>query len=333
MKKLQLLLCGFGQIGRMLFRAVRNRPDLEIIAVLDNAPELRGADAGTLAGLPAAGIPVIGRLDELKAGADTAIVTTVSGCEAAAGLIEELARAGIPVATTCEELAFPRPLHPEVAARLDAAARAGRVAVLGTGINPGFLMDYLVAALSGLTSDVRHVHVQRVQNAAPRRPAFQKKIGAGQTPEEFERNKSAGKLRHVGLPESVYFVAAALGWELDKVTESIEPVMAENALRLPGAIPVEAGQARGVRQSGRGFVDGREVIHLEFLAAIGEPESFDRIHLEGTPELDSTIRGGVNGDQGTCAITLNAARAVAGCDRHGLLTMLDLPPVTGRGRN
>lgn len=331
MQNLKLLLCGFGQIGRMLFRTAARRPDLEVVAVLDSNPELIGADAGIAAGGSAAGIPVAGRLGDLGVRPDAAVVTTVSDCAAAAGLIEELARAGIPVATTCEELAFPRPLHAEVADRLDAAARAGGVAVLGTGINPGFLMDYLVAALSGLTGEVRHVHVQRFQNAAPRRPAFQKKIGAGQTLAEFERNKAAGQLRHVGLPESVYFVAAALGWKLDRVTESIEPVVAEEALQLPGAIPVAAGEARGVRQSGRGFIGEREVIHLEFLAAIGEPESFDRIHLEGTPELDSTIRGGVNGDQGTCAITLNAVRAVAGCGRTGLLTMLDLLPVTGRG--
>ena len=193
-------------------------------------------------------------------------------------------------------------------------------------------MDYRVAALSGLAADIERVHVQRIQDASPRRMAFQKKIGAGQTLAEFEASRQAGRLRHVGLPESVYFVGAALGWELTRVTESIEPVVAEADLALPGAIPVKAGQARGVRQFGRGFAGGREVITLEFVAAIGEPGSTDRVHIFGTPELDSVISGGVNGDKGTCAITLNAARHIAGSRQVGLLTMLDIPPITGHSR-
>lgn len=234
--------------------------------------------------------------------------------------------------TTCEELFYPYPLHLDAAAKISSAAQSAQLPALAIGINPGFLMDYRVAALSGLAADIERVHVQRIQDASPRRMAFQKKIGAGQTLAEFEASRQAGRLRHVGLPESVYFVGAALGWELTRVTESIEPVVAEADLALPGAIPVKAGQARGVRQFGRGFAGGREVITLEFVAAIGEPGSTDRVHIFGTPELDSVISGGVNGDKGTCAITLNAARHIAGSRQVGLLTMLDIPPITGHSR-
>lgn len=327
MKKIRILLCGFGQIGRMLYRTMLRRPEFELAGVIDLAPELTGADAGTVAGCPPCGIAISTSPEGISA--DVAAVTTVSRADACADTLVELVRAGLPAVTTCEELFYPWPLHEAAAAKIDQAARSAGVPVLPVGINPGFLMDYRAAVLSGLTGEITHVHIQRIQDASPRRPAFQKKIGAGLTPAEFEAEKLAGRLRHVGLPESVYFLGAALGRKLDAVTETIEPVIAEEDLAIPGAVPVRQGCARGVRQLGLGICDGREFIRMEFVAAIGEPGSTDRVHLCGTPELDSVIRGGVNGDLGTCAIVLNAARAIAAESRSGLLTMLDMPPVTG----
>ncbi|WP_295810188.1 hypothetical protein [uncultured Victivallis sp.] len=327
MKKTRILLCGFGQIGRMLYRTLLRRPEFELAGVIDLAPELTGADAGTVAGCPPCGIAVSTSPEGIAA--DVAAVTTVSRADACADTLVELVRAGLPAVTTCEELFYPWPLHEAAAMKIDQAARSAGVPVLPVGINPGFLMDYRAAVLSGLTGEITHVHIQRIQDASPRRPAFQKKIGAGLTPAEFEAEKLAGRLRHVGLPESVYFLGTALGRKLDAVTETIEPVIAEEDLAIPGAVPVRQGCARGVRQLGLGICDGREFIRMEFVAAIGEPGSIDRVHLCGTPELDSVIRGGVNGDLGTCAIVLNAARAIAAESRSGLLTMLDMPPVTG----
>ena len=327
MKKTRILLCGFGQIGRMLYRTLLRRPEFELAGVIDLAPELTGADAGTVAGCPPCGIAVSTSPEGISA--DVAAVTTVSRADACTDTLVELVRAGLPAVTTCEELFYPWPLHEAAAAKIDQAARSAGVPVLPVGINPGFLMDYRAAVLSGLTGEITHVHIQRIQDASPRRPAFQKKIGAGLTPAEFEAEKLAGRLRHVGLPESVYFLGAALGRKLDAVTETIEPVIAEEDLAIPGAVPVRQGCARGVRQLGLGICDGREFIRMEFVAAIGEPGSIDRVHLCGTPELDSVIRGGVNGDLGTCAIVLNAARAIAAESRSGLVTMLDMPPVTG----
>ena len=47
------------------------------------------------------------------------------------------------VVSTCEELAYPFRKYPELAAKLDAEAKDGGVALIGTGINPGFVMDKL----------------------------------------------------------------------------------------------------------------------------------------------------------------------------------------------
>jgi 4-hydroxy-tetrahydrodipicolinate reductase len=155
---------------------------------------------------------------------------------------------------------------------------------------------------------------------------FQQKIGAGLTLDEFRKKEEEGTLRHVGLPESVDFIAAKMGWKLDRSTESLEPVMADTDVKI-GYKPIIKGMARGVYQVGRGFVGSREVIKLEFRAAVGEPQSYDRIVINGDPKIDSTITGGVNGDIATCAITLNAIRSILS-STPGLKTMCDIPTVT-----
>jgi hypothetical protein len=164
-----------------------------------------------------------------------------------------------------------------------------------------------------------------VQDASVRRFPFQQKIGAGLTLDEFEAKRKAGTLRHVGLPESVDFIAERLGFKLDKKTESLEPVVAESQIDT-GYKPIAKGMACGVQQVGRGFVGDREVITLNFRAAVSEPESYDQVHIEGEPEIKSRITGGVNGDIATCAITLNAVRSILQVG-PGLKTMAQIPPI------
>jgi hypothetical protein len=250
-------------------------------------------------------------------------VTTVSSLKAFEPQLASLAQRKLPVVSTCEELAFPWRRQPELAQRIDRLCRDHGIACVGTGVNPGFLMDYLPAVLTGLCQKVTGVRVWRIQDASVRRIPFQQKIGAGLTTQQFEAKVRDGSLRHVGLPESVDFIAARLGWPLDKTTESIEPVMAEQAVTT-GYQPIAQGMVRGVYQVGRGFVGRDEVITLTFRAVVGEPESYEEIRIEGDPTFRSRIAGGINGDIATCAVTLNVVRSILAV-APGLKTMADLP--------
>jgi hypothetical protein len=69
------------------------------------------------------------------------------------------------VVCTCEELCFPWITHPDLASRIDREARRRRVAILGTGVNPGFLMDTLPVCLTAVCQKVEAVRVSRIQNA------------------------------------------------------------------------------------------------------------------------------------------------------------------------
>jgi hypothetical protein len=318
---------GIGPLGQKVLRYAVERGCFNIVGAVDPDPEKAGKDLGQLCGIDSLGVTVRDNLaDAIKdQSVDVALVTTVSSLVALESQVAKLANAKLNIVSTCEELFFPWKTNPEIAKRIDEICRKNGVACVGTGVNPGYLMDLLPTVLSGLCQDVKKVEVWRVQDASVRRIPFQQKIGAGLTLEQFETKKKAGTLRHVGLPESVDFIAERLGFKLDKSTESLEPVIAESQIDT-GYQPIAKGMACGVQQVGRGFVGEREVITLNFRAAVGEPESYDQVHIDGEPEIKSRIAGGVNGDIATCAITLNAVRSILQAS-PGLKTMAQIPPI------
>ena len=318
---------GIGPLGQMIVRYTVERGCFNIVGAVDPAPDKAGRELGDLCGTGPLGITVRDNLNEAieTKSAEVALVTTVSSIVSLEKQIVELANAKLNIVSTCEELFFPWKTNPEVAGRIDEICRQNGVACVGTGVNPGYLMDLLPTVLTGLCQDVEKVEVWRVQDASVRRIPFQQKIGAGLTLEEFEVKKKAGTLRHVGLPESVNFIAEKLNWKLDRNTESLEPIIAAEQIDT-GYKPIMKGMACGVHQVGRGFVGDREVITLNFRAAVGEPESYDQVHIDGEPGIQSRISGGVNGDIATCAITLNAVRSILQTS-PGLKTMGQIPPI------
>jgi 4-hydroxy-tetrahydrodipicolinate reductase len=322
---IEVVHVGIGPLGQMMVRSAAARGSFRIVGAVETDPAKIGKDLGELCGIGRLGVTVSGSLDEAIRGkpVKVAVVTTVSSLAAFEPQAVQIARAKLPIVSTCEELSFPWRTQPELARRIDKVCRDNGIACMGTGVNPGYLMDFLPTALTGLCQKVTGVRVWRIQDASIRRIPFQQKIGAGLTPAEFEAKRKAGTLRHVGLVESVDYIAARLGWKLDRSTESLEPVMAEQTV-TSGYKPIAQGMARGVYQVGRGFIGGNEVITLTFRAAVGEPESYDEVRIEGEPTFSSKIAGGINGDIATCAVTLNTVRSILNAG-PGLRTMADLP--------
>ncbi len=273
---------------------------------------------------------ILGTIEEIdsESAFDAAIVSTSSSLAACRPTFERLLARGMAVVSTCEELLFPWLRHRDLAGELDDLARSTGGRLLGTGVNPGFLMDTLPVAATAVCANVRGVLIERVQDATTRRIPFQKKIGAGLTPAEFSRRVADQSLRHVGLGESLHFVAHYLGLKPDAWSESIEPVLAEKPVAWTmGTIP--PGNAIGVHQSAQGMRNGREVIRLEFIAAIGQPDPHDRVRIDAEPPIDLVLRGGVHGDLATVNIVVNALPCLIDA-APGLHTMATIRPVHAR---
>jgi 4-hydroxy-tetrahydrodipicolinate reductase len=324
---IRVVCYGLGPIGIGIARLALARAGVEVVGAIDLDPQKIGRDLGALVGTADAGVIVSGDAAATLAQArpDVVLHATSSALAKVAEQLEQIARAGAHVVSTCEELAYPWTAQPQLAAELDAAARRAGVTLLGTGVNPGYAMDALPLMLTAPCAAVRGVRVLRVVDAAKRRGPLQRKVGAGLTPAEFEARVKSGLVRHVGLPESLHMLATRLGWQLDKMDDSIAAVLADAPISTE-FVEVAAGQVAGVRQVACGFIGGREVLNLELQMYVGAPNPRDSVSIDGDPPVQMTIAGGLHGDVATAAIVLNAAASVIRT-APGLASMAEVPLV------
>jgi hypothetical protein len=317
---------GLGPIGSAIARLIAERENLELVGAVDIDPAKIGRDLGGLIGLDhTLGFEARARLAEVGATADVVVHSTNSYFDLFMDQVLEILAAGFDIVSTSEELSFPWTHNPEQAARVDAAARTAGKTVLGTGVNPGFLMDSLPLFITSIAQRVDHIDVTRVINASRRRGPFQAKIGSGMTPNEFRARMAEGRMGHVGMPESTAMLFDTLGRKLERFENSVEPVVADKAVKT-AFFEVPAGRVRGLHQTGRGHTDDGEFVSLTFRAALDEEPEGDTITIAGCPDLTVKLQG-TNGDLATVAMAVNAIRRTKAA-APGLLTMRDLPIVT-----
>lgn len=328
MENVKVALYGIGAMGSMFARFLLEKHGAEIVGAIDVAKDKVGKDLGEVLGLKRkTGIRVSNDVDDVlsRVNADVAVHATSSFFKDTYAQIASIVKHGVNVVSTCEELAYPYLTQPKLAKQLDALAKKHDATVLGTGINPGFLMDTLVITLTASCQKIEKIEATRVMNAATRRVPFQKKIGAGLTVEEFRRKIEQKEITgHVGLEQSIAMIADALAWKLDKtIAEPVEPVIAKKPVESK-EIKVKTGNAAGLRQKAKGVVKNKEVIVLDFQAYIGAEEEFDAITIKGVPPINQKITPCVHGDAGTISMVVNAIPKVLNAPA-GLFTMKDLP--------
>ena len=326
--KIRIIQYGLGPIGSGVARHIVERAGLELVGGVDVDPAKVGRDVGDVIGLGRnLGFTVEKTLALAlgRAGADVVLHTTSSYFDLFKGQILEILAAGLDVVSTAEELSFPWADHPDVAQEIHAAALAAGKTVLGTGVNPGFLMDALPLFLTSICQRVDRIDVRRVINASLRRGPFQAKIGSGMTVEAFMAKMAEGRMGHVGLPESMAMLFDTLGRKLVDYQSAVEPVVAEKLVKTDH-FEVQPGQVRGLKQVARGYDESGEFVALTFMAALDAGEDGDTITITGRPDLEVKLQG-TNGDIATVAIAVNAVRRVREA-APGLVTMRDLPIVT-----
>jgi 2,4-diaminopentanoate dehydrogenase len=315
---------GLGPIGRSVASIVARHPALRAVAAVDPAPELTGRPLADVIGTDGASPLVITSLGEVRPqSASVALHCTGSSLDRVLPQLLQLIDLGMHVVSTCEELSYPWATHRHAATELHARARDRGVTVLGTGVNPGFAMDYLPVVLASVMERVDQVTVTRVADASRRRLPLQRKVGVGLSAAEFRERVKQGQMGHVGLRESAESIAAAFGWTIESYSEEIDPVIAESDVST-SSLQVTAGLVLGLHHVASAVCQGQPAIVLDLtLAANGEDR--DVIALLGRPNVWSEIPGGLHGDTATAAIVVNAIPRVLSAPR-GLVTMLDLAP-------
>ncbi len=326
--KLKVVLFGAGWIGCSIVQLLLKKKGVEIVGAVDSSPTKVGLDLGAIIGTEKPlGVTITSDTAKLlsKTKPDIVVHATSSYLRDVFPQLREIVEHSANVVSTCEELSYPFVSSSELAHNLDELAKKHNVTVLGTGVNPGFVMDTLPITLSSVCQEVKSIRVERVMDAAGRRAPFQKKIGAGLSINEFTQKIRDKQITgHVGLEQSVAMVADALKWKLQAVeVGAVEPVVAKKPVESK-AVKVETGKVAGLKQSVRGIMGGKPVITLSFEAYIGAEEEYDSVTVEGTPSIRQRISPCVHGDLATAAMIVNAIPKVVNSE-PGLKTMKDLP--------
>lgn len=325
-KKIRAIQYGVGPIGASIAQLMREKKAIEICGAIDTDPAKVGRDLGEVVGAADApwGVKISADAREvLEQAADVVIHSTSSALPKVMDQLLACLEAESCIVSTCEELSYPYRTYPELAAKLDAAAKDWGVALVGTGVNPGFVMDKLVITLAAVSQRVEHAKALRIVDASKRREPLQKKIGAGLTVEEFRALVAAGIIKHVGLPESVAMVADSLDLPVQQIIETIEPVVAHERVQTE-FLTVEAGQTAGVHQVARGLSGGKELVYLELQMYVGAKNPADSVELKGHPNISLVIPSGSHGDIATASVVVNSIPVILDAPA-GLRTSRDLP--------
>jgi len=331
MKNVKVIIWGLGAMGGGMADLLLKKKGVDIVGAVGRGPKVgksmfdyiqteRGGREDVIIGTPE---------DVIKEkAADVVLCCTDSFTKVAFDRLKFCLEKKINVVSSAEEMAYPKASSPEETKQLDEIAKANGVSIIGTGINPGLIMDLLVVVMTGCCEEVEHIVSRRVNSLSPFGPVVMKEQGIGISKEEFLDGVKNHELSgHVGFNESVNMIADAIGWKVDKITQSMEPIMTD-VKRVAPYKTAEAGQTAGCAMKGYGYVDGEVKIEMDHPQQI-EPEQVgvqtgDYVIIKGTPNINMVNSPEVPGGIGTIAMCVNMIPNIINA-RPGLHTMITLP--------
>lgn len=333
MRNIRVAVWGFGAMGGGITRVLLQKTGVEITGVCDLHPNRVGKSIFDLLEVERNGrsdVIVTSDIEQAlpSKSADVCILATDSFTKDVYPKLVKVLSRGINAISTAEEMSYPAAKEPELAQEIDRVAKEFGVTALGTGINPGLMMDLLAICLSGCMTSVEKVTCRRVNSLSPFGPLVMQEQGVGLTPEAFQEGVEKGELAgHVGFAESVGMISHALGWKIDEFTQQMAPILTEVDRKSPYGFAAR-GNVAGVNMTGQGHVDGKVMIDMihpqQIEPELGGTHTGDYITLEGSPRVDMRIQPEVNGGIGTIAMCINMIPHVINA-RPGLKTMIDLP--------
>jgi hypothetical protein len=342
-----------GGIGSLSIVALGERPDLELVGVWVHSEEKVGKDSGELANGVPNGIAATNDVDALLALEPDCVIYAASGPERDAGAIadyERILSAGVNVvSTTSTTLINPTAYEPSHKERLEAAARTGGASIYASGIEPGFLCDWLPLALTSASRSVSKVHCYEMAlyDDYGVKEVMIDALGFGQ-PLDFEPwiMLPGGIAGEFG--GQVRYIADGLGVEVSEIREFYDRRITDQPIETAFGT-VEPGTTGAIRFGAIGVVDGHEAIVIDHITRLARPVGTDwpigegdlsyRVVIEGKPNFDCwftptlddpaeagipTMGSGAGAMLATAMRVVNAVPYVVDAE-PGLLRSLELP--------
>ena len=330
-KAIRVLQWGLGAMGGGMARLMLEKSGLEIVAAVDGRPDFVGKDLGEVLGVKKnLGVTITNNPESVldKEKIDIVTMATTSWTKDLMSDLRKILVAGINCVTIAEEMSDAEAQNPTLAAEIDALAKQNNVSVLGTGVNPGFVLDLLIVTLTGGCHSVERVEASRVNDLSPYGPTVMKSQGVGTTPEAFRAGVADGSIvGHVGFPESIHLISEALGLSVDRIEQSREPIISSVYRETP-YVKVEPGMVAGCAHIGIGYRGDQEVVRLvhpqQIHPYLENQDTGDYIHVYGVPEIRMSIKPEIAGGTATISLAVNMIPHVVQAT-PGLKRMIDLP--------
>lgn len=329
-KKVKVVIWGLGAMGSGMARMILKKQGFKICGVCDNNPNYVGKGLGEVLNINHKGTIIQENIEDVVGynSCDVVLLATDSYTKSAFPKIKWLLEHKVNVISTAEEMAFPYANNPDLALQLDEIAKANGVSVLGTGVNPGMMMDLLVLCLTGVVEDVQHINVARINSLSPFGKTVMDEQGVGLTISEYNKKNEKGEIAgHVGFKESMGMISKGLGIELSHFQQSMKPIITEVDRKSPFGFAAK-GNVAGVNMSAVGEVNNKPFITMshpqQIEPQLGGVETGDYIKITGNPNISMSINPEVDGGIGTIAICVNMIPHIINTS-PGLKTMIDLP--------
>ena len=352
---LKVVVWGTGNVGRPAIRAVLSHSDLELVGVIVASKDKVGLDAGKIAGVGATGIIATDDWRSvLDAGADAVVYTATADIRPVEAMGDLLAclEAGINVVSTAFYAYLNPASTPQEALQpvVDACAKSG-ASLFVSGIDPGWVMDMLPVVLSGAVSGIREIRTREIFNYAlyDQPHVVREVIGFGGPMNALPLMLHDFAIEMVWAP-MVRLVGEALGKPVEKLEIRVERLPLERTIEVPGMGTFEAGTQGAFRFEVLGYHGGKPLYVLEHVTRIDnecaphwpyppEGQGCHQVIISGDPDLhvsvhaedhhESGVAGGGNASAANWVV--NALPSVCSA-RPGVVTVLDLPRITGAGQ-
>jgi len=321
---------GTGMMGQGLLGYVLDRPsDIDLVGVVVTNPAKEGVSVGELLGR-VCNVRMTTDFDAVLAKRpDVVCINTQSNLDEITEQVEPAVKAGANVICIAEKLAYPWASDPEWARRFDRLAKKHSVSILGTGINPGFVLDALIVMFTSVCLRVDRIEASRVNDLSPFGPTVMKGQGVGTTFDEFQKGVADGSIvGHIGFPESICLIARALNWKIARIVETREPIITSVERSTPH-VHVPVGNVCGCRHVGRGYDESGELkielIHPQQIhPGLEGQDTGDYIKVFGDPGINMALTPEIPGGKGTYASTGNYIPLI-GSAPAGIVTVVDMP--------
>ncbi|MBI3841664.1 MAG: hypothetical protein HY295_00710 [Thaumarchaeota archaeon] len=230
---------------------------------------------------------------------DIAIHATTSSLHDAHYQIAQIVRNQISVISTCEELVYPVGNNIRLAKELDRLAKNYHVQVMAVGVNPGFVMDFMVLAFAGICTKIKQIRVERAVDISKRRESLQEKMCMGFSLRQFSRVKK--NVGHVGLRESAMMICDSLNTRA-RLSTKTRPIIASRPIKTNNKI-IKSGHLAGLEQRLVATRKKNRFLEMKLTMCAGV-EDFDLVDIDGTPPIHVKT-GGMHGDFATVGLLLN----------------------------